>query len=232
MVDIVEMVALQEVDLRLDDVQRRLAALDTQLEEPDAHRALADEVAAQKALVKEAGQTRQTLEAEAEVLRAKIVTEDAKLYSGEITDAKELRNLQEEIFALRRGLKALEDRLLARIDEEEHETAAAAYLAALNKGSKAAWNKHRSKLQTAHDEVSAEVTILCGERDEQRAQVADRDLAIYDSQRQRQRVAVAAAVGGVCGSCHLALPSILLNRARRAEAVVNCPACDCIVYIR
>ena len=39
MVDIGDMVALQEVDLRLDTVKRRLAAVADQLGEPDSHRA-------------------------------------------------------------------------------------------------------------------------------------------------------------------------------------------------
>ena len=232
MVDIVEMVALQEVDLRLDDVKRQIDALDDELREPDAHRALADEIAAQQALLDEARQSRKALDTESETLRSKIEIEDGKLYSGEITDAKELRNLQEEIFALRRGLKAIEDRLLARIDEEEHETEAAEYLAKLDSGSRAAWDAHRSQLQTQHDGASAEAAIIIADVDEHRAQLDAADLVVYDAQRQRRRVAVAAAIGGVCGSCHLALPTTILNRARRGAVAVNCSACECIVYIR
>ena len=106
MVDIADMVALQEVDLRLDTIKRRLAAVADQLQEPDSHGMLSDEVAAQRARLDEGTLARKAVEAEADALRAKIVTEDGKLYSGETTDAKELRHLQEEVFALRRGLKA------------------------------------------------------------------------------------------------------------------------------
>lgn len=232
MVDIEEMVALQEVDLRLDVVKRRLGALDEQLEEPDAHRALADEVAAQQARLDEARQARQTIEAEAEALRAKIETEDGKLYSGDTTDAKELGNLQEEVFALRRGLKAQEGHLLARLDEEEHEKDATDYLSALDERSRAAWDERRSGLQSQQQEVNAEAEVIIADVEEIRSHIDDSDLAVYDSHRQRQRVAVAAAVGGVCGSCRLGLPTTILNRARRGVDAVNCPACDCIVYIR
>ena len=190
MVDIEEMVALQEVDLRLDVVKRRIGELDQQLEEPDAHRALAEEIAAQQARLDEARQERQTIEAEAEALRAKIETEDGKLYSGQTTDAKELRNLQEEVFALRRGLKAQEDRLLARLDEEEHEQEAAAYLSALDEGSRAVWDQRRSGLQSQQQEVNAEAEVIIADVEELRSHLDDGDLAVYDSHRQRQQVAL------------------------------------------
>lgn len=227
-----EMVALQEVDLRLDVVKRRLGDLDEQLEEPSAHRALADELAAQDERLKEARLAHETLEAEVEALRTKIETEDGKLYSGETTDAKELLNLQEEVFSLRRNLKTQEDGLLARIDEEEHEKDATDFLRALTDGSRAAWEERRAGLQSEQEEVSAQADVIIADVEEARLHLAAGDLAVYDSHRKLRQVAVAAAVGGVCGSCRLGLPTTILNRARRAAEAVNCPACDCIVYIR
>lgn len=232
MVDIEEMVALQEVDIRLDTLKRRIGGLDDQLQEPDAHRTLADEIAAQQTRLDEITKARKEIEAEADVVRAKIETEDGKLYGGQITDAKELRNLQEEVFALRRGLKAQEEQLLTRLGEEEGEQQALDYLTALSQGSRAAWDQRRAQLQSQHDDVSAEADVIILDLNQHRAQIAKSDLAVYDAHRQRRQVVVAAAVGGVCGSCRLALPTTILNRARRGVVAVNCPACDCIVYIR
>ena len=232
MVDIAEMVALQEVDLRLDSVKRRLAELADQLREPDSHRALSDETGAQRARSDEAEQARKTIEAETDALRDKIATEDGKLYSGQITDAKELRHLQEEVFSLRRNLRAQEERLLARIDEEEQEQAALEYLVGLGEKSRLAWDEHRAGLQSRHDEIDGEAAGIRAEVEELRAKLGAADLAVYDAQRLLQQVAVATVVGGVCGACRLSLPTTILNRARRGAAAVNCPACDCIVYVR
>ncbi|PZC44579.1 MAG: putative nucleic acid-binding protein, contains Zn-ribbon domain [Chloroflexi bacterium] len=232
MVDIEEMVALQEVDLQLDLVKRRLGELDEQLLAPDAHRTLSEELAAQTARLQEAKQGRKSVEDEVAVLRAKIEAEDAKLYSGQITDAKELRHLQEEVFALRRGLKAQEDRLLARIDEEEHEQEASAYLKTLKKKSEAAWAKRHTALQAQRDTAQAEATLIGADVAELRGELAQAELSVYDTHRERQQIAIAASTGGICGACRLALPTTIINRARRGAVVVNCPACDCIVYIR
>lgn len=232
MVDIEEMVALQEVDLRLDVIKRRLDELDNRLQVPDAQRALAGEIAAQEARLQEAVQARKAVEDEAATLRQKIQDEDAKLYSGHITDPKELRNLQEEVFALRRGLKLQEDRLLGLIDEEEHEQEAATYLQALNEKSEAAWAERHAGLKAQQSEITAEADVIRADVDDLRSRITKRDLSVYDAHRLRQQVAVAAAVGGVCGACRLGLPTTILNRARRGAEPVNCPACDCIVYIR
>jgi hypothetical protein len=229
--DIAEMVALQEVDLHLDGVKRRLAELADQLREPDSHRTLSDETGAQRERSEAATQARQSLEAETDTLRAKIATEDGKLYSGRITDAKELRHLQEEVFALRRNLRVHEEQLLGRIDEEEQEQAALDYLVALGDHSRLAWDEHRAGLQSQHDQIDAEAARIRASVDESRAKLGPADLAVYDAQRLLQQVAVAAAVGGVCGACRLSLPTTILNRARRGTDVVNCPACDCIVYV-
>ena len=232
MVDIVEMVALQEVDLRLDSLKRRLAELTDQLEEPESHRALSDETAAQRTRNDAVTQERKAIEAETDALRDKIATEDGKLYSGQITDAKELRHLQEEVFSLRRNLRVHEERLLTRIDEEEQEQAALDYLVDLGEKSRLAWDEHRAGLQSRHDEIDDEAARIRAEVEESRAKLGPADLAVYDAQRRLQQVAVAPAVGGVCGACRLSLPTTILNRARRGADAVNCPACDCIVYVR
>ena len=232
MADIGDMIALQEVDLRLDTVKRRLAAVEDQLQEPDSHRTLSDEIAAQRTRLDEGVRARKAVEADADALRAKILVEDGKLYSGETTDAKELRHLQEEVFALRRGLKAQEERLLSSIDEEEQEQAALDHLVALSEKSLSAWEAHRAQLQTQHDEIDAEAAQVRADVDALRARLGAADLAVYDSHRALQHVAVATSVGGVCGSCRLSLPTTILNRARRGAEVVNCPACHCIVYVR
>ena len=124
------------------------------------------------------------------------------------------------------------EQVLTRLGEEEIEQQALDYLQALSAGSRAAWAERRAQLQSQHDEVSAEAEIIIVDLNEHRSQIAETDLAVYDAHRLRRRVVVAAAVGGVCGSCRLALPTTILNRARRGVVAVNCPACDCIVYIR
>ncbi len=230
--DIEEMALLQEVDLRLDALKDRLRDLDARLREPDSQQALVDEIAAQEARLDAARQARTALEGEAEAARAKIAAEEHKLYGGTVTDSRELRHLQEEVFALRRGLKAQEEQLLARLETEEAERNAHEYLGTLQEGSREAWDRIRSDLQQQHDQIEAEAATIRADVEEQRSHMGGDDLGVYDAQRQLKRVAVAASVGGVCGACRLALPTTVLTRARRGTQAVPCPACECIVFLR
>lgn len=232
MVDVAEMAILQEADIRLDAFKKQLHDFDEQLGEPPFAPALKAEVEAEAALLVEVSRTRETADADAAANRAKIETEDKKLYSGTITDPRELKNLQEEIFALRRLLKSQEEVVLARIEQEELAQEAAAYLAALTKKSAKTWSERQADLSERRTGVADQAALVEGEVTEQRDLMAQTDLAVYDDHRSRRPLAVSAVEGGVCGSCRLALPTTILTRARRGAEAVLCPACSCIVYLQ
>ena len=232
MVDVSEMAILQEVDIRLDAFKKHLHEFDEQLGDPPFPAALEAEVAAQAALLLEATRARETADADAAATRAKIEGEDKKLYSGTITDPRELKNLQEEIFGLRRLLKSQEEVVLARIEQEELAQEAAAYLAALTEKSEVAWSERQAALGKRWIGVADQAALVEGEVAQQRELMAEADLVVYDDHRSRRPLAVSAVEGGVCGSCRLALPTTILTRARRGAEVVLCPACSCIVYLQ
>lgn len=232
MVDVAEMAILQEADIRLDAFKRQLQDFDDQLGEPPFAAALKAEVEAEAALLTEVSRSRETADADATATRAKIETEDQKLYSGTITDPRELKILQEEVFALRRLLKSQEEVVLARIEQEELAQEATTYLSALTKKSAKAWSERQTDLSERRVGVADQAALVEGEVKEQRDLMAQADLAVYDDHRSRRPLAVSAVEGGVCGSCRLALPTTILTRARRGVEAVLCPACSCIVYLQ
>ncbi len=232
MVDVAELAALQEVDLRMDEYKKELSELEAQLGDPPWRPALQAEIDAQAAIATDAQQARQSAEAVATATREKLSREETKLYSGSVTDARELQALQEEIFALRRQLKGEEETLLGAMAPEEDAQAAADHLASLLEGAVEAWESRRAELQVRYDDISAEAAIVQSEVDDHRSHVDAADLAVYDEHRTRWPVVVAQSVSGVCGSCRLALPTTVLTRARRGTEVIHCPAGEGIVYLR
>ena len=230
--NIAEMITLQEVDGRLDTIKKRLKEVEALLGRPPFLDALRGEVDAQKGLLKEATGDRKEKEVEAEASRLKITAEEEKLYSGAITESRELRSLQEEIFALRRGLKAQEESGLAQLEREELDREARDYLVRLLKRVEADWSERESELETQRRELVEQSDSIDVEAGEQRASMKEGDLAVYDDHRSRNPLVVAVAEGGVCGACRLTLPTMMLTRARRGAEVVNCPACGRIVFLR
>ena len=230
MIDLGDLAAVQEVDLQLDVIKDRRRDLESQVGEAPGRAALLAEIDAQDRLLAEARSHRKALEDQAEAAQAKIAAEEQKLYGGVIRDPRELQALQQEIYVLRRTLKEQEDVQLAAVESEESAQDAAQYLAGLLERSDTAWADRQAALSDDQQRLDEEIATLEAAVAERRADSSGNDLAIYDQHRLHRRVVIAAVSAGVCGSCRLSLPSVLLTRARRETDAVECPACRCIIW--
>ncbi|WP_159945495.1 MULTISPECIES: zinc ribbon domain-containing protein [unclassified Nocardiopsis] len=222
-----------------------LQALDTELQRLD-HRARNLPEVAEAARLKErvdqldgeliAAQTRvsdverQQRKAESDVdqVRARAERDTKRLESGQITNAKELQNLQSEVASLGRRQAELEEIVLEVMERSEELSAEAARLAA-----------ERERLVAEHTEVVARRdTAAAGIQwdrarvTEDRARVAEDVpadlLALYDKLRsQYDGVAAAPLRYGRCGGCKLALSTVELNeiKATPADEIVRCEDC-------
>ena len=232
MIDLAALVELQAVDLRVDALTKQIRAIDEQLGDPPGVAALAVEQEAQTERREAMRQARKAIDDEASGLREKIQSEEQKLYGGRGGEARALQNLQEEIYALRRRLKGLDEHTLAAMEREEVEQEAVTYVEGLATASAALWAARQAALQAQRAAVAKDAEALHEEAAAQRAELPAGDLALYDAQRKKRPVAVAASSGGVCGACRLTLPTMVVTRARRAQEPVYCPACACLVYVR
>ena len=115
---------LQQVDLELERVSRRLKEIAATLGESDElKRARKMVVDAESQLAKcRAGM--QSLDLEVSGLTQKIETDEQRLYSGRVTNPKELASLQDEVASLKRWREKKEEDLLeAMVATEEAEAA-------------------------------------------------------------------------------------------------------------
>ncbi|HJN91684.1 MAG TPA: hypothetical protein QGF05_03020 [Dehalococcoidia bacterium] len=231
MIALGELAELNEADLRVDRLKAEIARIDDGLGAPPWLVAIDAEIEAQQALFDDVSSRRKDLEADLDNRRAKIESEDAKLYDGSISEARELRNQQESIYAMRRGLKDAEDPAIAAMEAEDVQSAALDYLKALKAASTAAWADAQSDLKIERASLKGGLTEAQSEIDSWREELSASDLEIYDSHRLKRPLAVAAVVGGVCGACRVGLPTTLLTRARRAQEPVLCPTCYCIAFV-
>ena len=220
MIALDDLTQLNEADQRLDRVKALLAEIDADLGEPPWQEALEAEVAAQQELLDETNTRRREAEEDLDERRTRIESEDAKLYDGSIKESRELRNQQEAIFALRRGLKEAEDPALAVLEVEDAQRQSLDYLASLMSGTAETWSASQTELQGKRDGMASDAATLQEEVEGWRSEISEGDLAIYDEQRLKRPIVIANVVGGVCGSCRLALPTTLLTRARRGTEPV------------
>jgi len=166
------------------------------------------------------------------------------LYSGEVTAIRELQGLEEEVAALGRRQRVVEDKLLEVMEDLE---VAAGELATLS--------RNREELGARMDSINVRLGAAAGEIDAELEQVRltragvakDVDsglLELYERLRtQIGGVAVARLEATSCMGCHLTLPLMEVDRLKRLpemgdappgeddKGTATCPSCGRILVI-
>jgi predicted nucleic acid-binding Zn-ribbon protein len=229
MSDTFKLFRLQQVDTKLDQARKRVAAIDRLLSSNQALRQAEMELEKSSLTFENARKDLTSAEANTRAQRLKIEQTDNRLYSGAVKNPKELQDLQMESEALRRYLDVLEERQLeAMLTFEDAESEK---------------STSETKLATVRGKVLEEQSTLNGERSqlsksienlevERAAAVSTIDpeaLALYERLRdQRSGIAVAAAKDKSCAACGSLLSSSLHQAAR--SRLATCDTCGRILY--
>ncbi len=176
--------------------------------------------------------TQKRLEDEVSLLEDRIVTENAKLYGGDVTGMKELQALQEEVAGLEARQILVEDQILEVMEAAEPidaELEGFAQRRAEHDGSAASTRQSIIDKQAA---IDAEL-IATEEKRAAAAQALDVTLVEeYERIRaQPGKVGVAKLVGSTCRGCHLELPAMEVDRLKKlpADQLIHCDECGCIL---
>ncbi|MGH9247189.1 MAG: zinc ribbon domain-containing protein [Acidimicrobiales bacterium] len=229
--DLEALLNVQELDLAVDQLRHRRAGLPERATlvagEADLERIVAAR-AEVRARYDELARQQKRLEDEIALVRDKAGQVDRTLYGGTVRNPKELMDLQEELNALGRRQRSLEDQELDVMEQLEPVEAELVSLEA----ERASTEGDLSRLR---DAVAGGEAVI----DEELAEVAERRLkavapippAVLDEyERLRDQlggIGVARLVGSTCAGCHLTLPAVEVDRIRHGEAgpFVHCYEC-------
>ncbi len=226
---------LQRVDSTIDRLQARLAHLPEQaaLDTLEAKAQDLDAQIAERQAVFDDVSTRQRrLDFEVDTLVQKIKAESGRLYSGVVSNAKELQDISREVEALKRRKSVLEDNDLEVM--EERDGVEKELEALTNERSSLAAEIERGRL--ARDEAAGETSLqlTAAETERQRwvPRVDPQLLQVYDTIRaSKGGVGAAAMVDGTCQGCHMRLPAQEAERVRTAGGLVRCDECQRILVV-
>jgi predicted nucleic acid-binding Zn-ribbon protein len=222
---------LQTIDLEIGKGKRRLEEVEASLGEGEELRQ------ARRALQKAEDElnrwrtTLRDLELETKSLSAKITSVEEGLYSGRVTNPKELANLQGEVSYLKRRRSELEDKQIeAMVEVEEHEAEVDSEKASLAQ-IQAEWTQAQEQLTEEQGELEERLASLKKERSEVEGIVGPEDLAVYGELRSRKGgQAVALLKGDVCQVCRVTLPTSRVQQARLGDSLSFCSSCQRILY--
>jgi predicted nucleic acid-binding Zn-ribbon protein len=172
----------------------------------------------------------QKLEYEAQAMGEKVAATSESMYSGHVTNPKELQHLQNETVSLRRRQEALEEQqftamMAAETAETQH--AASTHQLQLAEAATAAEN---SALLQERERLETEIQRLLMGRDGMLSSILPADLEVYERLRiSKKGRAVAKIDEGACGACGVAPSSSRLQDARQGHGLVLCGNCGRIL---
>jgi len=218
---------LQLVDTQIARLEAALAALD----DGTAMRAQVEQARTAEETARAELQARQSrLELQSTVGKATKVEQD--LYSGRISNPKELRAMQEDVEALGRQRQRIEDEMLGLMEEVERQLEQIRALEAARQARERELDEHLEEYTTRQRALTAELEAARRQRDALAAEVDPDFLRRYERLRSRKDgVAVTAVNGSVCNACHMTVPEAVLNAARERDEIRTCEDCGRILYV-
>jgi predicted nucleic acid-binding Zn-ribbon protein len=222
---------LQEIDLELDSHRARLQGIEQELSGNPAVNLARQQASAARERFNASRVQARSAELEVQALGEKIAEAEKRLYSGAITNPKELRDLEQDLASLRRRCQGLEEQQLdAMIAAESAEGQMLALETQLQQ-TEAAALQAQGALMEERQRLQDRVSELSGEREALAGTVLTEDQQLYGRLRQSKHGrALAKVAEGNCAACGEEVSSSLLQEVRRGATLVRCGSCERILY--
>lgn len=171
-------------------------------------------------------------EADLAAAEERAATINRRLFGGEVTASRDLQAMSAELEQLKARTSALEDAVLAIMEEREPLEARVGEIDARLEQLAVARSEAETRLAGAEQTIGAELDDVRSRRVAAASSVPEGLMATYDKLRARLGgVGVARLVGNHCDGCHLTLPAAELDRVRHLPEgeVYQCEQCSRIL---
>jgi uncharacterized protein len=235
--DLEALLALQDLDTRIDQEMHKQAHLPEREELAQLERLITQKEAARSevaVLLADVAARQEAAERELKATEDRVAQVNTRLYGGTVTASRELQAMAADVEGLRKRASELEDRVLALMEEREPFDRQVAELDSQMAELEARQRDGLALLKDAEAEVEADIATLSAQRPKAAEAVPEPLLNTYERLRTRLGgVAVARLTGGRCDGCHLTLPAVELDRIRHESAgtLEYCEQCGRILVI-
>lgn len=169
-------------------------------------------------------------ESEAVTLRDRVKQLEERLYSGAITNVRELTAIETEHNTVRRELARVDEaiapsKLAAEEADQVHD-----WLKTDLAEKEQVWAVRRKELLKERSRIGSEYKKIGAERESATEGISPLDLEVYNALLPRMNgVAVVKVDRGVCLGCRVRLPIGEISRMQNAVGLVNCSSCGRIL---
>jgi predicted nucleic acid-binding Zn-ribbon protein len=183
--------------------------------------------------IKENQSRQKRLEDEEALLEGKIKREEDRLYSGRITNPKELSGIEAEVRSLKAKQDQIETQILICLEEGEGLRKESNQLSQSINRLESEAQKVRERLVSRESDLRSRMEELGQKRAELRAVVLEEHLQLYDKLRvERGGLAVAFLLDGVCRGCHMTLPAYRVDKMEDKTAIYRCDFCKRLLVLK
>ena len=204
---------------RLDEVNLQLAELNSDIETATKQNT-------------EIGREQARLEGEIELIDQKVAREEQRMYSGNVSNPKELSSLQAEVASLKKKKDGIEDELLEVMDRREQATATLDLLTKERDESSAEAAALSEKVAALTEDIDQQLAEHSSARDRIAPEIPPDLLKVYDKLRETKGgVGAAALQAGTCQGCHTKLPAKEAERVRAEGGLQRCDNCRRILVV-
>ena len=222
---------LQQLDNQIIDGKNQLTSVMASMKESAelVEARVEAERAAEK--LKEKTTIQKDVELKTSSLRTKTEQSSKRMYSGTISDSRELLDLESSVASLKRRLATFEDELLEAMveleDAKESKELADVHLAELE-------SDHLKNSESLGKDKMRLALAINEQLQARKKHVARLDapiLARYDKLRRKKGSAVAILkMGTTCSGCNMSISSTVIKSIRQGQ-LTHCPSCDRIIML-
>jgi predicted nucleic acid-binding Zn-ribbon protein len=224
---------LQELDTALDNALHRIQEIDALLKDQSALEKAQEQYEKSQAIHTENQKALKNAEYDVSIQNEKLEQNQKKLYSGGITNPKELEDLQLESNSLSKYLQVLEERQLEAMliaDQSQADLAAAEVI--LKEVTQATEQEHNALTQEKEN-LEAKTMTLSDQKAHYIGTEDLPDLPAYKSLREASGgIAVTLMTDSSCSSCGASIPSAIEQTAKSPTNLAFCPTCKRILHPR
>ena len=222
---------LQQFDTGLDDATKRIREINLKLQDRTAVEEAQKDHNKFELIHSKSTKALENAEHEVAQQTAKIEQNQKKLYSGTITNPKELEDLQLESNSLNKYLQVLEERQLeAMLASEQSQSdldAASRRLAEVTQTK----DQEQKSLEKEKNSLEAAISSLTAQKTRYLETEDLPDLQIYHSLREKcGGIAVTLMTESSCTSCGANIPSAIEQAAKSPSKLAYCPTCKRILH--
>lgn len=222
---------LQEVDLELASKQAALVSVQSRIGDDSSVTEASAALEQARQWLAQMEKAQRSAEAESEDTSVKLHEVEGKLYSGKVTNIKELSGLQEEFEQLKSKLKQKDDRVLEVMGEVDAAQKSLRAQEQKFKDVETQWRREQDRLAGESSTLQAAIAQLDKKRATTATEIAPGSLKAYEGLRgTMQGKVVAKMEQGKCQGCRLSLSIDELKRVRGPH-LVQCSSCHRILFI-